>query len=626
MGSFYLWLALSCLLVSTHGSPLECEELKQIPPNLTQINGVWNMIAISTTDMHNHLKVISYLFIDLSATENELNMTAFFNPMAMVFLGLEGSERISDQKETLSYKEHSQRDDHVITLFQTHAEDLIVLHLGNNTLRMGFLYSKNPSLPESEIKRFEKWSECKNLHHFRKYDNSMNYAKECFHVLKDTRELDAIKGTVKWPLVAKASNYPDPHYIGKIVYKGWLAISRNGLVYTVQEKLSESETVWEVNFDQADPKGPVRMTVFETEKGLLLLGIKNNNKKVIYLASKIAKASLSVLKEFEKQALCFETSHFYSLADSIKAEKPSLKDCADIEKRLFPMNFEQSTGLWSLTASAYYDVDVALQELRTEYAWMQTKTVNGKPHLTYSAIQDGSLIRHEKDNIEEIREDGHVKIRDNVSLTNVTMYLLGSDCILHTFETPAHIKQFYILFCRSNPVPSEHIKTFSVYSHCNNAPNIVIRSQASALSCSDLPNEVKEIDLEKIAGRWDFVVAAAASDYPIDISVTRWIQFDVQDEEVTVVIMNDRVNATKDGNKRLHFVVDGTMKEIFFYEPIGEFILFTMRTRYLVESKAAMFLASKSGHAEPAEISRFKHFAKCLSLPITETVQDRTSA
>ncbi|CAJ0936877.1 unnamed protein product, partial [Ranitomeya imitator] len=126
--------------------------------------------------------------------------------------------------------------------------------------------------------------------------------------------------------------------------------------------------------------------------------------------------------------------------------------------------------------------------------------------------------------------------------------------------------------------PMGEISQFLKYATCRNFNKILIRQPASFL-CSEMPAEVHTLDLEKIAGTWK--LAAIASNIPeSDVVLPTEMQFTVNNEEVTITDGIWTKKAVKVENRRLQY------------------------------SK------SKSGNAKPDELTRFKHFAACLSIRV----------
>ncbi|XP_053577942.1 uncharacterized protein LOC128667081 [Bombina bombina] len=609
MGTFSFWLSLSCLVAAGYGETLSCVDLRWLPPNLNQVNGVWNMIAMATDYTFDLMSEINYGYITVSATETQLNITSVFNPLISVFGSIEGASRKTDDKDTLTYVS-LEKGIHVATLTQANPDILIITHHVNNRQRTSILYGRGKSLPELDVTNFRAWTGCRGLIDNKVFKNHLDYAKECRNILTISDDLHKMKENVSYHIIAKSSSYPDPYYHKSLLYHAHLVINRNGMSCEIIETITDLLNIDKKKLKYQKDCDVVRFESFKTQENFLLLGIKEKDRRTLYLASKTSKENPSLLKEFEKQSLCFQTDHFYLFPESTE-KKQSIppKACEEMEKELHNITLKQSVGKWGLVVSAFDDLDIALHNIKLDHSWIETKLVDGQPQMIYFEIREGSLSKSLIKGAEE--KDGHVEIKDNVRQHVSTMHFFGSNCIFFSAQDTKSTQN--ALYCRTDPVSNLDIQKFSTYAYCRKT-FINVRKH-SALACSDVPHEADTLDLEKIAGKWKIVAAASTE---ANEAITQGIEFKLTNGEVTIIEKAHSFKASIIDNKKLHYMEsNGLYMDLTFSEPIGEFTILFYRLTSKETIYETIILATKNFEAD-VPLDKFKHIVSCLGLnPIT---------
>ncbi|KAM4019242.1 uncharacterized protein ACNLHF_028590 [Anomaloglossus baeobatrachus] len=365
-------------------------------------------------------------------------------------------------------------------------------------------------------------------------------------------------------------------------------------------------TLLELKFGKSVEDGIAVMS-FKTEDGLLLLGVRSTTGRALYLASKNPTVSPYVIKKFEAQALCFETKYNYFIPRSISEDDDGVEACANQLEKKVPINFRESVGKWILMVSAHKETTTALRDALSSYGETEITVVNDKVQLSHTSIYDGTI--NTLDDIEVEESTGRIIYKDTPATTTATIHSVSANCILFSPEGP-----LLFLNCRANQFsPIGEISQFLKYATCRNFNKILIRQPASFL-CSEMPAEVPTLDLEKIAGTWK--LAAIASNSPESAVVfPNEMQFTVDNEEVTLTDGIWTKKAVKVENRRLQYSKSGDSGvEMRFHEPLGETLLTWIGN--IKEKNISLVLFSKSGHARPDELTRFKHFAACLSIRV----------
>ncbi|XP_063289331.1 uncharacterized protein LOC134573494 [Pelobates fuscus] len=613
MRTLFFWLSLSFFFASLYGSPTDCNEGYDIPTDLTKVNGLWNVKVIAAFKEAESVNVINYLYAEVSVTETEANITSS-NPIYNLELETTRNRRIDDQKLSLSYMVRSTEGEvYTLKFWQSNPESLIAIQDLDNETKVAFLYSRGTSLPESEVEHFKKWSNCKKLVFLREFEIGVNYALECHGLFEHSTHLDDIVDKATWGLVAKSSSIVDINYLKRILYEGKLEISKTGDVYSVLEILTlpGGTHLSEKKYTKGEKDSDVSISTYKTEEGLLVVGVRSKDFRTLFLASKSSKAKQSVLEKFERQAQCFETNHIYHIPGS-KIPENEKEACTKVFDQLLPVILKESIGKWSLTISAYEKKDPTLSDVLLDYAWMEIDFENGRPHMSYVSINEGSLFRMGRDNIELEDTNGLVTFKDRSTSLRSTMYRVSADCIM--FSTLSHNNPdgMVFLFCRSTQVPGVDIKKFVDYAFCMKLNYIVIRKHSS-LGCLDLPHEIQILEDQKIAGKWN-VVAVASSIMTGEHDLSPEMHFNVLDEKITVTGRNSTLTVDRKEGNRLHYTADGAVMEFRFYELTEDLLIAWNGSP--TSHQIFLTLLSKSDRVDSADIDRFKHFASCLTVPV----------
>ncbi|XP_069611540.1 uncharacterized protein [Ranitomeya imitator] len=603
-------ILVSLLHVTWVSSSDPCPEIKTLPIDFTQINGLWNIKSIVSRDTLNALKDLHYAYVKLSLGEKEGTIIQIFNPISeSMTSGPFFLERVNDGKETLAYRDIDQRGRGLLlTFLQVHSDVLILIYQTNEFIKTSILFVRSSTYPESELEHFKEWYKCKELRLHKEFSIT-DYAQKCYGLFKQEEFLAKTEENFSsWHLVAKSSSSMDLRYNVRILYTARLEISNKDGEYTLKEIITApiDSNLLELKFGKSDQDG-VAVMRFKTENGLLLLGVRTATGRTLYLASKTPTVNQSDIKKFKAQALCFETKYNYFIPGSVREDDDGDEACDDqLEKRV-PINFRESIGKWILVVSAHKDTTTALKDALSSYGETDIVIVNDTVHLSHTSIYDGTV--NTLDDIEVEESTGRIIYKDSPTMTTATIHSVSANCILFSPEGP-----LLFLNCRSDHFPPMgEISQFLKYATCRNFNKILIRQPASFL-CSEMPAEVHTLDLEKIAGTWK--LAAIASNIPeSDVVLPTEMQFTVNNEEVTITDGIWTKKAVKVENRRLQYSKFGdSWMEMRFHEPLGESLLTWIGN--IKEKKISLFLFSKSGNAKPDELTRFKHFAACLSIRV----------
>ncbi|XP_041428821.1 uncharacterized protein LOC121397051 [Xenopus laevis] len=320
MGALSFCLLLFCIFVVGNSSTPDCVgEQEGIPTNLTQISGLWNLMALSLCPLYPFtIDFVTYMYANISFTEKDGNFTVFVDPMQAIE-GLDFYyERIPG---TPSYK-YVANGEIIAMHVHTQPDSIIFYERINGTLCGAFLNSKGASLPEDELENFKEWSKCNGLDQVKVLKPPISYARVCHGHFEISEKLKELKDTETWTLIAKASTYPDPHYHIKLLYSVKLEISKNGNGYTVREIQTVSvveKTLMELKYEEGLTGSNIKLLEFKTDENMLLLGIQSEAGKTLYLASKTPKVTQSYLDKFDVHAKCFQGNYTYFVS-GIKEE------------------------------------------------------------------------------------------------------------------------------------------------------------------------------------------------------------------------------------------------------------------------------------------------------------------
>ncbi|XP_063794156.1 uncharacterized protein LOC134949489 [Pseudophryne corroboree] len=630
MGVLRLCLSLACLLHVTWESPVESCADRKTPTDVTQINGLWNLKAISTSQSRYlvFLTEISYGFMKLSATEEVANMTGFFSPM----VGISGRhlplDRVHSEDDSLTYGftagQASGSSTHestrrgligTLTFVQPLPDTLVIYQREKGNLTVSILYIRSTSVPESEMEHFRQYVKCKDFPYFKEFPVAKDYAQKCFGLFEEPKHLEEIQDDfTSLHLLAKSSSAADHHYNLRILYTARLEISNELGEYTIREIITApaDTTLLELKYINKTSSGRLRVLKFKTEEDLFLLGVENESGKTLYLASKKPTASQAVIETFKKQAECFETKYNYLIPGSIKKDDDAAGACADKLEQRVPIKFRESIGKWILTVSAHQSAEAALSDILPSHGITEISLVDDKLQVSHTSIHEGAVSTLEKDHIEVEENTGHIIYKDTPSGTRTAVNRVSDNCIMFT---PALSVGILYLNCRSGQViPMEEIRKFVHYANCRKYNNIVIRKHTS-LVCSDLPTEVRTLDVQKITGTWK-LAAIASNVAQSDVFLPPEIQFVVNNEDVTITDGSWSSTLGKVGDRRLHFAKAGeSVMEMRFHEPLGDSLLSWVGNT--TEHKVFLVLFSKSGRATAEDVAKFKHFASCLSIAVT---------
>ncbi|XP_066435919.1 uncharacterized protein [Eleutherodactylus coqui] len=586
-----------------------CTEGKGLPIDLNQINGLWNLKVIASRYKVESLNKMHYSYAKISLTEKEGTIKEFFNPLESNNPEPVHLQRV--EKKTLAYKKviGEEQDDKLLTFLQVHPDMLIINSQLNELIETSVLYVRSTLYQESELKHFKEWIKCNELPYVKVFNVTVDYAHKCYGLFEEnTFPEETENNFTSWHLVAKSSNFMDHHYNVRILYTARLEISREEEEYTLKEIITApiDNILLELKLGKSIKEGNIVLT-FETEDGLLLLGVRTDTGRTLYLASRTPTVRQSVIKKFKTQAICFETKYNYFIPGSIMVSDEGDEACArELEKKV-PINFRESVGKWILTAAAHENTEEVLHYILSTYGATEITIVNDKVHLSHKEISQGTI--RTLDNIEVEESTGHIIYKETPSGIRAAIHSVSPNCILFSPEG-----QRLFLNCHANHTPSmSEISQFVKYATCLNFNKILIRQPTSSL-CSKMPTEVHTLDVEKLVGTWK--LAAAASNIPDgDVLFPNEIQFIVNNGEVTITDGTWTSTAQKIGNSRLQYTKGGeSAMEMRFHEPLGDSLLTWVGNPK--EEKIFLVLFSKTGHATPDEFTRFKLLASCLSIRV----------
>ncbi|XP_069799976.1 uncharacterized protein [Dendropsophus ebraccatus] len=590
-----------------------CLKGNVLPTNISQINGLWNLKAFGAhkiLEKLSLLKKVEYSYAKISLTEKGGTVTESFNPIDGIYGGVTYFERVDGEKETLTYRKVTKEVPKLYTLYNLHPDVLIINRYSEN-IEITALYERSSTHPEPDVDEFKEWAKCKGLIFLKDLNITGDYAQHCYGFLEEKTPLHLKTNEdifTTWHLVAKSSSSMDQHYNVRILYTAWLEISKNEGEITLKEIISapNDNIISEMKFENPSKDGNLALT-FKTEDGLLLLGIQTEKGRTLYLASRTPKVRQSVIENFKTEAMCFETNNIYFIPGRIREDDGGAEACAHHLEKWVPINFRESVGKWVLMVSAYEDTNMVLMEVLSPYGSTVIEVVDDKVHFSHVSIAQGAVITMKDIEVEE--STGHIIYKDDPE-TRAAVHSVSPNCIVLSPE--GRQRQYFI--CRANHFPtSGDISQFVKHATCRKFNKLLIRQPASFL-CSEMPAEVQNLDVEKIAGTW--TLAAAASNIPEgDVNFPNEIQFTVNDGEVTITDGNWKSTARKIGNNRLKYAKGHEhAMEMRFHEPLGDSLLTWVGNP--VDHKAFLILFSKSGQVGPTELMRFKQFAACLSIPV----------
>ncbi|KAM5145632.1 uncharacterized protein ACMZJ9_012996 [Mantella aurantiaca] len=609
MGTLVVFISVTCLIHVILGSPLNCRtEIRGIPPNVKRLNGLWNLKAVIglselTTDI--------YSYSNIRVSEKEAHIWGFTSLTTHFDGGIVGSTMHLKEGSLVYQYEQAPGITGTITLTQT-KPDKIILQLEKQ--KIFGLFTKGTSVSQDELEEFKRLGECNRVQGYIELNITNNYAQTCFGMFHLSTQLDEMKdGLTSWHLIAKSSSTEDPHYYVRILYKARLEIIKEGEKYTLREIFAAptDATILELTFTKKGEPGGNKVLAFQTGEDLLLLGVHTKAGITLYLASRNPTVKQSVINKFNMQALCFETKHNYFIPESIDKDDDA-ENCADKLKQMVPINFRESVGKWILTVSAHENVETVLSDVSVLYGITEISISDNKVHVSHTSIHHGNLYMLEKGDIDVDESTGHVLYKDTPEGIRSPVYRVSPNCVMFT---PELLPATMYLNCRANQIPSvEDITKFVQYANCRKYNSIVLRRHSS-FSCSDLPEEVAVLDVDKIAGKW--TLTAVASNVPQeDVQLPPEIQFVINNGEVVVTDGSWKSTAVKIKDRRLQYAKgeESTM-EMRFHEPLEDALLVSVGNTE--DHKVFLVLFTKSGLAKPADIKKFKHFAACLSIPVT---------
>ncbi|XP_073497914.1 uncharacterized protein [Phyllobates terribilis] len=603
-------ILVSLLHVTWVSSSDSCPEMKTLPIDFTQINGLWNIKSIASRDTLSALEDLNYAYVKISVGEKGGTLTQFFNPISeRMVSGPFDLERVSDGKETLAYKNVFQKESGLLlTFLQVHSDVLIINYQSSELIKTSILFVRSSTYPESELEHFKDWYKCKELTIHKEF-NITDYAQKCYGLFQQEAFMEETEDKfTSWHLVAKSTSSMDLHYYMRIFYTARLEISKKEGEYTLKEIISTpiDSNLLELKFGKSN-QDDVAVMSFKIKNGLLLLGVRTTTRTSLYLASKTPTASQFDIKKFKDQTLCFETKYNYFVPGSIREDDDGVEACADQLEKKVPINFRESVGKWILVVSAHKETTTALKDALSSYGETEIVVVNDKVHLSHTSIYDGAI--NTLDDIEVEESTGRIIYKDSPLTTSATIHSISANCILFSPDGP-----LMFLNCRANHFPPMgEISQFLKYATCRDFNKILIRQPASFL-CSEMPVEVHSLDVEKIAGTWK-LAAIASNIPPDDVVLPNEMQFTVKNnKEVTITDGIWTKEAVKVENRRLHYGKSDSVMEMRFYEPLEESLMAWIGN--IKEKRISLFLLSKSGNAKPDELTRFKHFAACLSIRV----------
>lgn len=613
-----LQLIFGCLLHVTWISASDsCTEIKGLPTNFGQINGLWNLKAVGSRVVQHALNKVHYAYAKLSLNENEGTVTETFNPLEGMNQGPVLLKRVPNEKGTLSYKKVDEEGSASFTIFQVHPDVLIMTDQSNELIEISALCVRSTARPELELEQFKEMIKCKDFTFYKEFNISVNYAHKCFGLIQENKFLEETKDNfTSWHLVAKSSSSMEPRYNVRILYTARLEITRKEGEFTLKEIITAptDNVISEVKFGKSIEGGALTFLTFNTEEGLLLLGIQTESGSAVYLASRTPTVRQSVIQKFKAQTLCFETKYNYFMPGSIREDATEAEACASNLQKWEPINFRESVGKWILIASAHESAETILSEVSSTYGASEITVVNDKVHLSHTEITTSTVNTMEEILVDE--SAGHIIYTETPSGIRTAVHSVNPNCIVFS-----DVIQRLFLNCHVNQFPSiDDISQFVKYATCQNFNKILIRQPASYL-CSDIPTEVHVLDVEKLAGTWKLVaVASSIPENESDLNFPIETQFIVNNGEVTMTIGNWTRLTKKIENRRLQYDTgNNSTLEIRFYEPLGDSMLTWMGNA--IEQKRFLVLYTRSGHASPDEIITLKHFAACLSLRVVFLVE-----
>ncbi|XP_040179049.1 uncharacterized protein LOC120913276 isoform X2 [Rana temporaria] len=527
--------------------------------------------------------------------------------------GIVGSTRIHSKEGSLAYSyELIKGITGIMTFTQTQPDSMILQLRKNNRVEVSALFTKGTFLSEAELEEFKQWGECNGLQGYRELNISINYAQKCFGRFHMSKQLDEIKDNVtSWNLIAKSSSNFDRNYELRILYRARLEISKKGEEYTLREIITAptDNTLLELPFTNREGPDGYKVQAFQTGEDLLLLGVLTEVGNTLYLASRNTTAKQSAINRFKTQALCFESKYLYFIPGGI-GEDDDAESCADKLEQMVPINFRESVGKWILTVSAYEKVETALSYSTALHGFTEISIANNKVHLSHTSIHPGILYLLEKSDIEVDESSGHILYKDTAEGIRSLIYRVSPNCIM--FVPDLLPGKLYLNCHPTHNSLSEDIKKFVEYANCRKYNTIVIKLHSSF--CSDLPDEVTVLDVDKIAGSWK--LAAVASNVPKwNVNFPSEIQFVINDGEVVITDGSWKSKAVKIQERRLQYAKgDEITMEMRFYDLVEDSLLTWVGNAQ--QDKMFLVLFTKSGLVKPEDVEKFKHFAACLSIPV----------
>ncbi|XP_068106458.1 uncharacterized protein [Hyperolius riggenbachi] len=617
MGAVIFCFSLTLLLQVALGSPLDCStEIKGTHPTFEQVNGPWNVKAVrSAADSLTFFNQVGYYSTRVFATEKEVNLTHFFSPMLGWIGGFSHALRVYSETKMLTYGFPVRSGvAGTMTFIQPHPGSFILEQRENDKLTIAALYIRETSLPQSELNEFHEWAECNKLSYHTEFNFTANYAQTCDGVFEVLNPPPADLEVNTWHLIAKSSSAADRHYDVRILYTARLEFTKDGDNYTLREIITapSDNTLLELTFGSTIRPDNNPVLFFRTEKDLLLLGVQTEGVKTLYLASRSPDVEQATVDRFKTQAVCFETTYNYYVPRTSALQNDEAESCVGKLEQMVPINFRKSLGKWILTASAHEKADTVLEDISSHYGFTEIGVKDNKVHISHTSIHHGVLYTLEQELIEVDESKGHALYKDSPGGTVSPVYQVSPDCIMFA---PEFVPGKLFLNCRANQIfPVADIPKFIEYANCRKYNNIIIRRHSSP-SCWDLPEEVSVLDVNKIAGKWN-LAAVATNVPPEDVAFPPEIQFVVSDGEVVLTDGNWKSPAETIRNRRLRYAKEEeSAMEMRFHNPLGDSLLAWVGNT--AEHKVFLVLFSKSGNVEPGEVTKFKHFAACLSIPVT---------
>ncbi|XP_069799974.1 uncharacterized protein [Dendropsophus ebraccatus] len=631
-----LRLILGCLLHITWGSafdpcfkgkvlPFDVENISgtdyKTPPakRISQINGLWNLkalVARTTLTTLTVLNNVHYSYAKLSLTEKEGTITEFFNPMEGITDEPIHLQRVSEDVKVLTFKKDDKEASTLITIVQLHSHVLMINRVSNGIIQTSALYVRARALasnPPINLEEFKEWGKCKELTFYKEFDITNDYANTCPGLLeiKTPLNLEESKNIfTTWHLVAKSQNSMDQHYNVRILYTARLEISKTEGEITLKEIITapQDNVVSELKFGEPTKDGNIAL-IFHTDDELLLLGVQTNTGRTLYLASKTPTVKQFFIKKFEAQAFCFETKFNYIIPGSSK-DNGGAEACSQHLKQWVPSSYRDSLGKWVLMATAYESLTTGLDE-QNIHKEITFTLKNNEVHQDIS-IKELSYKGFANTNTDTQGIDVYVE-KTSGQVTSIVFR--QNETTVHTVSPNCKIisnEKRQLLYCRENQVPTlSELIQFVKFSTCRDLNKILIHSSL-ATSCSEIPAEISILDVEKIAGTWN-LAAVATNITESNKRFPHWIRFTVKNGEVTLTEGTWTGTVKKIGNNRLQYTKDdGQVKEMKFHESLGDSLLISSE----VGGKTSLALLSKSNHASPKALLKFRHLAACTFTPV----------